>query len=313
MAFNCSTNEIAYWSFDDNTGSSVSDNSGNSHTGTWNGTLGSQWTTGKINSGGSFNGSDNYVIATVNAGLDGSFSLSSWFKIPNFTSGEYTLVSSRVASYDNYWANLFVDASNKFAAVNLYDGITNPYAFGVNNELTTNTWYHVVLVRNTTDHTLKYYLNGALVTSVLDTTTVAPAYSDLTIGARHSSGAYRGFFNGVIDEVGIWSRALDSTEVSDLYNGGAGVSCVGNSPSVSPSSSQSPSSSVSPSISPSASKSPSSSVSPSISPSASKSPSSSVSPSISPSASKSPSSSISLSPSPSVGIGSGTFSMLNVG
>lgn len=30
-------------------------------------------------------------------------------------------------------------------------------------------------------------------------------------------------FDGLIDEVGIWSRAIDSTEVTSLYNGGAGL------------------------------------------------------------------------------------------
>jgi hypothetical protein len=51
---------VAYWKLDDASGTTADDSVG-SNTGTWNGTLGSQWTTGKINGGGNFNGTDNYV------------------------------------------------------------------------------------------------------------------------------------------------------------------------------------------------------------------------------------------------------------
>jgi hypothetical protein len=30
-------------------------------------------------------------------------------------------------------------------------------------------------------------------------------------------------FDGVIDEIGIWDRALTASEVSTLYNGGVGL------------------------------------------------------------------------------------------
>lgn len=35
---------VGYWKFDENTGSTVADKTGNGHTATWNGTLGAQWT-----------------------------------------------------------------------------------------------------------------------------------------------------------------------------------------------------------------------------------------------------------------------------
>jgi len=37
------------------------------------------------------------------------------------------------------------------------------------------------------------------------------------------SGLSTADFDGLIDEVGIWSRALNSTEVSELYNSGSGL------------------------------------------------------------------------------------------
>lgn len=61
------------------------------------------------------------------------------------------------------------------------------------------------------------------------TETVAPsgtvnsdAANDLWIGARNNGGTDREF-NGLIDEMGLWDRALTAGEVAKLYNGGAGI------------------------------------------------------------------------------------------
>src|SRR5262249_31508245 len=34
---------------------------------------------------------------------------------------------------------------------------------------------------------------------------------------------YTHYFNGAIDEIGVWNRALTSTEITNLYNSGAGL------------------------------------------------------------------------------------------
>ena len=51
-----------------------------------------------------------------------------------------------------------------------------------------------------------------------------------TSGGRDSTGAFYignsadtfSAFDGVIDEVGLWSKVLSATEITDLYNSGAG-------------------------------------------------------------------------------------------
>ncbi|HEY4714989.1 MAG TPA: LamG-like jellyroll fold domain-containing protein, partial [Candidatus Paceibacterota bacterium] len=41
---------------------------------------------------------------------------------------------------------------------------------------------------------------------------------DFYIGARLTSGALSAFFNGTIDDVRIYNRALSATEIKQLYN-----------------------------------------------------------------------------------------------
>jgi len=43
---------------------------------------------------------------------------------------------------------------------------------------------------------------------------------NVSIGAFFISGAYARFFNGSIDDVGIWNRSLSASEVLDIYNDG---------------------------------------------------------------------------------------------
>jgi len=69
---------VAYWSFNENTGTSVADSTGN-HSGTWQGTFDTPWEAGKIGSAGKFNG-DSYVAVPNDSALDilGPVSISAW-------------------------------------------------------------------------------------------------------------------------------------------------------------------------------------------------------------------------------------------
>src|SRR5690606_1898373 len=71
---------IAHWTFDEKTGTTVEDKSGNGNNGTVNGAT---WTQGKYGSGLSFDGEDDYVRSanniTFNTSTD-SYTLSAWIK-----------------------------------------------------------------------------------------------------------------------------------------------------------------------------------------------------------------------------------------
>jgi len=55
-------------------------------------------------------------------------------------------------------------------------------------------------------------------------TSIQDSAGNFTLGAIYSGGTPEGFFDGMIDEVGVWSRLLTSDEVTTLYNAGAGLS-----------------------------------------------------------------------------------------
>lgn len=86
--------------------------------------------------------------------------------------------------------------------------------FTGSNVLSLGTWQHVA---GTFDgDSLKLYLNGVQVASSAFTGTIAnsPTAYPLTIGRlADPSQSARRYFNGLIDEVRIWNRALDGAEI----------------------------------------------------------------------------------------------------
>lgn len=80
-----------------------------------------------------------------------------------------------------------------------------------------NEWYHVVCTRDT--NYFKVYINGCLVATSANTNGSLPSYGSsdqgAAIGARNNGTKC---FNGVLDDVGMYSCALNDKEISDLYN-----------------------------------------------------------------------------------------------
>jgi len=62
-------------------------------------------------------------------------------------------------------------------------------------------------------------INGATATTASGTFTNSGG--DFSIGFDTSGGLAK--YNGVIDEVGFWTRALSQPEIQSLYNSGAGI------------------------------------------------------------------------------------------
>jgi hypothetical protein len=77
---------------------------------------------------------------------------------------------------------------------------------------TTNVWTHIVLVYNAGAMTL-YKDNVAVATATFTHTAVTSATLPLYVG-RGIGGNY---FNGKIDDIGIWNRCLSPCEINDLY------------------------------------------------------------------------------------------------
>lgn len=203
---------IAYYKQDeqDTTGSGAIEDSVGSNDATNNG---SSNTTGKIKNGYEFDSSNDDYIRTDSAIQSlGNFTISLWFNSSTFSSEKYIYS----AGYNN--ANSFLFFANSVGNYNyifLGTGVDD-----IAPVSSTNIWHNLIMTRSGT--TLKTYIDN----SEIDSSTV----SDTAIASfRHEWGwsvtrAKAGAgFDGVIDEVGIWNRSLNTTEINQLWNSGDGL------------------------------------------------------------------------------------------
>ena len=80
-----------------------------------------------------------------------------------------------------------------------------------------NTWYHLACTYDGTD--LKFYIDGNLTDTTTHVGGVIPnGGRDITIGGNDAWGEY---FDGVIDEVHIYNRALSEAEIQALMTSGS--------------------------------------------------------------------------------------------
>jgi hypothetical protein len=197
---------VGYWSMDEDTGTVAHDGSSNGNNGTIKDAI---WTTGQYGNALAFDGHGSDVTLASIPSISTYYSVSIWFK-PNELNRIQSLVSLRGS---NSYPVIYLFNNNRLL---LYCG-DSKYLYSsktfTSDDL--NKWWHVVVVLNgTSSANWKLYINGSDNTGVHpDSGTYYEPSSSGSIGSNHG-GAY---FNGVIDDVRIYNRALSATEVATLY------------------------------------------------------------------------------------------------
>jgi hypothetical protein len=168
---------------------------------------------GKINEGAYFYGSSILYSDGFGVDVNSNFSLSFWIKSvgTNYNDSQHIVG----APFTN---GLFCGgiSDNNGLRLALYNGSV----IGLEApNLSLDTWYHAVMVRS--GDVLSAYLNGtSLGTADLSGQNYANDPIFFLGGGEYSEY----FFEGNIDEVGIWTRAITPLEVASLYNDGSGNS-----------------------------------------------------------------------------------------
>ncbi len=203
---------IGHWKFDEATGTTAYDSSGNFNNGTlYNAPTRVASSSCAVGSCLSFDGSTNYVSVPDNNSLDisGSFSVSAWVKwnvfknygviVQKNTGGGAASINYGIWSYDTYIAGYIGNGSQSNSVSISYSSAG----------ISTGNWYLVSLVSDGSN--LKLYVNGILKSSTSQTITPVGNSYPLYI----SNPSY--VLNGSIDDVRIYNRALSADEIKQLY------------------------------------------------------------------------------------------------
>lgn len=210
---------MAYYSFDDGT---AKDDSGNGNDGVVHGAAVVEGVKGKALY---FDGVDDYVkIRDLVPYITNDWTLAAWVKAESFTDHREGIVGSGWDFHDWYLGVtgkrenksfvVWVARGSEFLSPNTYSATCGPISAG--------QWYFIAGVRE--GKTLKLYVNGELKSVKTDTIWGKSEGYPFYI-ARTNAGLdwYEGErFNGVIDEVRVYNRALSDEEIRALYNEIAG-------------------------------------------------------------------------------------------
>jgi len=205
---------VGYWNFDEGSGAIAHDYSGNGNDGAIHG---AQWTTGVSDGGLNFDGDDDYVNCgnsqTLN--ITNNITICAWIKCDVLKNNYQAIVGkwcspsshSYVFYLENvwgwpYWCEVF--------------SVSNNSSIYVTFNLEVGKWYFLTVAYNEQGNFYEAGLNGVWMGgSAGGGGGISQSNEPLYIGGDTESEPR--YFDGIIDEVRVYDRTLNDTEIQTLY------------------------------------------------------------------------------------------------
>jgi hypothetical protein len=202
--------------FNEGSGTVAYDSSGNGNNG--NLVNGPTWVDGKFGKALSFDGVNDYVEANDSIGTFSYLTIAAWFKLNSLPGSYATIYFNGDGSGGNDIHLAITSDGAIFSRADAPAECDISIRKSSSGLVSPGNWYHVVVVFDTVNDVKKVYLNGTLVQNVTYTCSIPTAnYKDEIGRAYDNSFLNNWYFNGVIDEVRIYNRALSEEEIQALY------------------------------------------------------------------------------------------------
>jgi len=208
---------VAYYPFNGN----ANDESGNGKDG--NPVNSPTYVTDRFNNSNSalnLNGTNQYVSLPNSISILNDISISFWIKTSisdngNWPSGTF-VIDRDVCGTQREWS-VSIGSGGKLqfntGKVETDNVITS------NLNINDDNWKHIVVIRNTVNQTKSIYINGQLDKSELfDKQGFSNNSINIFVGASVCATSTHHYYNGLIDDIRIYSRALNDTEIQQLFN-----------------------------------------------------------------------------------------------
>ena len=205
-----------WWSFSGN----ANDSSANANNGTVNGATLITDRFGNANSAYSFDGINNFIEIQNSNSLQfatNNQSVSFWIKISETPLPINPSVQAIIGKYKNlngFLVHFAGDGSLFYSIKNSSTTLWGDCPI-LSSNYPLNNYFHVVYTND--NNLLKGYINGQLFTTTVLTPgiNIGTTLESLLFGKELSNDNY---FKGILDDIGIWNRALTEDEINNLYN-----------------------------------------------------------------------------------------------
>jgi hypothetical protein len=213
---------VAAYGFNEGAGTTTADASGRGHTAS---IAGATWTTnGKYGNALAFNGTTSYVDLgnAADFQITGSMTWSAWIIATADPHDDGQIVAKSSSAGSAWRPQGWHFKTSPDTGPHTFGVGVSPDGLALTQRYSTTvralgTWYHVAGVYDAAARTLHIYVNGVLDDGVLRGTVPAAQFNgpaSVNIG-RHSGGFY---FQGTIDEVRLYNRALTQAEIQADMN-----------------------------------------------------------------------------------------------
>src|SRR3990167_6606086 len=213
-------NCMGAWLFTEGSGTTVADASGEGNTGTFLGSGEPAWSasvpSGYSNNSVDFDGTNDLINCTTVAVASSNISFVAWVNLDGVggsTENHRVVVSITEGTASQNW--------NSYFAIGDWDNANTLFQFtdilSTNAEVPITGWQHVAVTYDGSN--IRYYLNGALDSTVAFTGSLSTSYTTAYIGGRNN-GVDTTYMNGLVTEVGYFTRVLSLSEIGDIMDFG---------------------------------------------------------------------------------------------
>jgi hypothetical protein len=166
------------------------------------------------------------VGAARSLSVNGPLTISTWVSFPNPQAMGGHLISCRNEFHVNYQFSFFDDKyfysyqSSRFEFLR-FNRKGSPGAYSRPLSYEPDTWYHMAAVYD--GRSVKFFVNGRLYEKKAYETSIGSQDTEIILGAMKINGRYvlkEGDFDGIVDELMIFSRCLSEAEIQSIYEAG---------------------------------------------------------------------------------------------
>ncbi|KPA19284.1 conserved hypothetical protein, secreted, partial [Candidatus Magnetomorum sp. HK-1] len=214
---------VAYYDFDQDSGTTLQDKSGNGNHGVISNSTASHWVTSLSGMNNALNFSGN-VYVDISSGdyssITNQFTIEFWAKGDNSLPKESMVFDARGDIHAKIILNASLPSSNEYVYFFAGEGLLHSgiakKAIAIEYK---NTWNHWAFVKNATQGTMKIYLNGNLWHSETghNTMIAGSLIENFKIG-KFAYDQYTSYYTGLIDEFRIWNIARKQEEIQSDVN-----------------------------------------------------------------------------------------------
>ena len=202
---------VAYYPFNGN----ANDESGTGNNGTVNGAVLTTGHFGNANSAYSFNGTSNNITVNDSPLFNvESWTVSAWYKTTNNSSVPQRITHKQQGATGSNYLSIIMRYGKIYGSATNGSGEIKAQDAAVTSD---GNWHNVVYTRNDIANYYKLYVDGILKDSVADTYGNLANTSSFIIG---STGITSNYWNGCLDDIGVWDRELVPTEINQIFNNG---------------------------------------------------------------------------------------------